>query len=472
MTDNYREKYLTQLKAVNGIQIQAIPLYSEVPTGVKFEMPVLFRILVGDHSQLVPHQPIHICLTLDRSGSMAGRPLKDCKQAIKHLISQLDPVDRISLVIYDDTVETVFTEKSITDLDTLLPLINQITERGWTNISGALEQSANILNHPIDVSTNYKKLVFLFSDGNTNRGITELDDLGHLMTQWVDKDGIRFSSYGIGSEYNETWMRSIARGGEGNYFFIDKTEFVSNYVEKGLSGFTSIIGNQVHFACKGVNGHALTSFQGDRTLETLMKGKNIQSLRSLGMYQFLSTIEIGARSSQNNSENIMEYQLQFEPVKGLDTASLLMDHLLVQFVEDMTLDDTHKNPEVVCYLMINECGDLNLKVDHALKSHKTSEAIALKQEIITKYESVLSFDKYGIIGALLEKERTTLNSLQKEGASAKTVKFQNYSSSHAYYSNGSVAAGNAPTSMRKSKWESNKSKAQDDDADASFSIFN
>jgi uncharacterized protein YegL len=447
MANNYREKYLHHLKAVHGVQVQAFPLYHQVPTGVKLEVPVLFRIMIGDHSHVVDRKPVHVCLVLDRSGSMAGVPLRDCKQAIKHLISQLDGEDVVSLVIYDDAVDTIFKEKKASDLMSLTPQIDEIKERGWTNISGGLQEAAKILNEST-TAKNHQKLVFLFSDGVANKGIVNLDDLGSQMTQWVEKDQIRFSSYGIGSDYNETWMRSIARGGEGNYFFIDKTENIASYVEKGLAGFTSIIGEQANFNVKGLNGHVLTSFQGDKSMETF---------------------ELGARNNAE-SEDVLEYNLKFNPIKGLENLASTQGHMNIRFVPNLQVKDLEKDPEVACYLVITECGHLNLKVDEAIKKSDKVEAIKIKKEIIAKYEAVLELDKLGIIGAMVEKEKKALEMMIKEGVeSAKSVKFQNCCSSMAYQSMGAAAGG--AVSTRESNWEKKKSKKVVQDNDAGFSLF-
>lgn len=462
---NYRQQYLSQLRKVNGIEIQALPLYQRVPAGIEMEMPVLYRILVGDHSQVVQRKPVHICLVLDRSGSMAGDPLKNCKKAVKQVINQLEPTDRVSFVVYDDSVDVVFTRKSVDDYKTLEGLIDNVQDRGWTNISGGLTKAADILNayEANESKETYQRLVFLFSDGEANRGITNLDDLGSHMAKWVDKDGLRFSSFGIGVQYNEKWMRSIARGGEGQYFFIDNVENVPNLVDKCLSAFTQVVGEHANIRLRGMNTHLLTSLQNDKSVETLLNGRTAPYLRSLGMYQYLSTIKLrGTRTESECEENVMECDLTFTPVKGLEYSLPLKNKLKLTFVSDLKTDQLEKNPEVVCYLTVGECAELNQKVDDAMKRYNKAEAIKFKKEIIAKYEAVQKYDQYGVIGAMLERDRKALAILEKEGVTESSSKMQNYSCGYAY---------NVTSCSEKSAWEANKSNDVEEECDMGMALF-
>ncbi len=243
-----------------------------------------------------------------------------------------------------------------------------------------------------------------------------------------------------------------------------------------MAGFTSIIGEQANFNVKGMNGHVLTSFQGDKSMETLISGQTMPSLRSLGLYQFLSTFELGARNNagsahlSDESEDVLEYTLKFMPVKGLENLTPNTGRMNIRFVPNLQVSDLEKDPEVACYLVITECGSLNLKVDEAIKKHDKTEALKLKKEIIAKYEAVLGLDKLGVIGALVEKEKKALEMMIKEGIDgAKSVKFQNCCSSMAYQSMGAAAAG--ATSTRESTWEKKKSTKVVQDNDAGFSLF-
>ena len=457
---DHRQKYLSVLKQVKGIEIQAIPLYKSLNVTGEVEIPVLFNVLVGDYSAVIKRNPIHICLVLDRSGSMGGNPLNYCKKAIKHVMTQLEETDHVSLVAYDDQVDTIFEREAceFKNFNRLSELIDNVTDRGYTNISGGLTRAAEILNKESKDSV-HQKIVFLFSDGVANRGLTNIDALGALMSQWVDNDKIRFSSFGIGTEYNEKWMRSIARGGEGNYFFIDNVKNIPDIVEKGLMGFTKVIGNHVNFAVKGLNGHSVVSLQNDTTPETLLNGRNLPYLRSLGLYQFLAKIKV--EGIPTVTQEVCECFLTFQPIAGLESLSPQKASVAIDFVANVN-HIREANLEVLCYLMINECAELNHKVDEAVKRFEAQEAITLKKQIIEKYESVLPYDRFGVIGALLENEKYTLLVLQREGLSSRSCKTQENNSSMGYCQT---------STDTKSKWETKKAVKTAADADLGYTLF-
>ena len=52
--------------------------------------------------------PINVALVLDRSGSMSGAPLEAAKAAARRFASFLGADDRLSVVVFDDAVETIF----------------------------------------------------------------------------------------------------------------------------------------------------------------------------------------------------------------------------------------------------------------------------------------------------------------------------------------------------------------------------
>ena len=165
-------------------------------------------------------------------------------------------------------------------------------------------------------------------------------------------------------------------------------------------------------------------------------------------------------SSDRVKQDVVECQLSFTPTTGLEGLSPQKCAVQVNFVAD--LKNMEKDPEVVCYMTINECAQLNHKVDELMKSRKTEEAVALKKQIIEKYEAVLGADRFGIIGALMENEKHTMNVLIKEGLTDRTRKTQDSSSSMGY---------TQTTSAAPAAWEKKKKNVTYADTDLGYAMF-
>ncbi|MFZ9585447.1 MAG: VWA domain-containing protein, partial [Pseudohongiellaceae bacterium] len=53
--------------------------------------------------------PLDLVLVIDRSGSMQGSKLNEAKRCVMDLVARMHPADRVGLVQYDDTANTLLT---------------------------------------------------------------------------------------------------------------------------------------------------------------------------------------------------------------------------------------------------------------------------------------------------------------------------------------------------------------------------
>jgi uncharacterized protein YegL len=451
--DIFKDKYINELSKVSGVEIRAFPLHPHVPPGIKYEMPVLFQVLTGPLPADTKRDPINLCITLDRSGSMKGPPLENCKKAIIDLVSKLSDDDIVHLVTYDSQVSIVFDHMRKENLDQIIEKVGLISAGATTNISGGLEKSVELLNGS---ECNYDKIVFLFSDGNANQGITSLDVLGKLVLGWV-KSGIKFSSFGIGVEYNEEWLRAISRSGQGNYFFIDDVENVPKIVDKGLAGFANIVAENVKFRVYGKSGK-LVSLNGSSEFETLAMGCKLSNLRENGLIQFMGLIDIDSNSPIGRSRFI-DCSLILDPTKKAlgHVSNTYAIRLEIDYSYDIDLLMA-SNDQVLCFEAITSVGKLGLDVEQALRENRVGDALKMKKDVIEILELVVDLDEFGIVQQMYKREKESYALIEKEGGSARAIKYQNA------YAN--VAAG-AAKCIKKASWEEDES----EDGDMGFSLF-
>jgi len=178
--------------------------------------------------------PLNISIVIDRSGSMQGIKMGQAKRAARTIIDQLHPEDFVSIVIYDNNVDSVQSPIQAKDKQAIRKKIDGIAPRGSTNLWGGSEMGYDF------VKRNYKEgfvnRVLLISDGIANTGLTDSTLIRLKVRHFKDEEGITISTFGVGYDYNESLMTDMAETGAGNYYFIDAAEKLTGIFENELAG--------------------------------------------------------------------------------------------------------------------------------------------------------------------------------------------------------------------------------------------
>jgi Ca-activated chloride channel homolog len=187
-------------------------------------------------------RPINLSLVLDRSGSMSGSPIRNAIKAAEQLVEYLQPKDYLSVVIYDDEIETILPPQLATDKAQIKAAIKQIRARGLTNLSGGWlrgcdhvksQQSSELLNR-----------VLLLTDGLANCGIYDPQVLVNTAKAQAEA-GIITTTLGFGQGFNEDLLIDMAEGGGGNFYFIQSADDAANVFGIEMESLTSIVGQNL-----------------------------------------------------------------------------------------------------------------------------------------------------------------------------------------------------------------------------------
>lgn len=169
------------------------------------------------------NRPVDMVVVLDRSGSMQGEKINQAKQSLLNLINMLSPQDRLALVSYADNVQTHANLLKVTPTNRFLlqSAVNSIRTGGSTNLSSGLQQGIAIMQRSLAAGRNGS--IILVSDGLANRGTTDPIRLGRMATA-AQKHEFGISTVGVGLDFNEHLMTTIADQGAGKYYFLDEPE--------------------------------------------------------------------------------------------------------------------------------------------------------------------------------------------------------------------------------------------------------
>ena len=134
---------------------------------------------------------VDLVAVIDRSGSMGNGKLDLVKKTLHFVVSQLSPVDRLALIVYDSSVDVIFTLTKITsDNKTQIEgLIDSVQTRGSTNLCGGLIKGMKMVmergGDKADVAS-----VLLLTDGHANAGISSSEGILKAMKSPYKADGI------------------------------------------------------------------------------------------------------------------------------------------------------------------------------------------------------------------------------------------------------------------------------------------
>ncbi|WP_392534963.1 VWA domain-containing protein [Nostoc sp. C117] len=162
--------------------------------------------------------PLNLCLILDHSGSMSGRPLETVKKAANRLVDRLKPGDRLSVVVFDHRAKVLIPSQSIEDPEKIKQQINRLAADGGTSIDEGLRLGIE------ELAKGKKDTVsqaFLLTDGENEHG----DNNRCLkFAQLAASYNLTLNTLGFGDNWNQDVLEKIADAGLGTLSYIQKPE--------------------------------------------------------------------------------------------------------------------------------------------------------------------------------------------------------------------------------------------------------
>ncbi len=164
------------------------------------------------------HVPLNLCLILDHSGSMSGRPLETVKQAAGELIDRLQPGDRISVIVFDHRAKVLIPNQEIDDPEKIKRQINRLRTSGGTAIDEGLRLGIEELGKGKQERISQ---AFLLTDGENEHG----DNIRCLkMAKLAAEYNLTLNTFGFGDDWNQDVLEEISDAGSGALAYIEYPE--------------------------------------------------------------------------------------------------------------------------------------------------------------------------------------------------------------------------------------------------------
>ena len=177
-----------------------------------------------------------LTFVIDVSGSMGmENRLELVKKALRLLVKQLRPADKIGIVVYGTDARVVLPHTSVVNREHILERIDSLCPEGVTNLEDGLHTGYELAQK--NSENDCINRVILCSDGVANAGQTASDALLKQVRNCVDNDDIFLTTVGFGmGNYNDPLMEELAKKGNGNYAYVDTLNEARRIFVENLTG--------------------------------------------------------------------------------------------------------------------------------------------------------------------------------------------------------------------------------------------
>jgi Ca-activated chloride channel family protein len=187
------------------------------------------RVVADADTRIVDQKraPISLAVVLDTSGSMSGEKIEEARRSVLRLLADMRDDDEITVVRYSDTSEMVQPLSRVGNVRTeLAAKIRQLEASGGTNIPGGLAHGLRALD---ESARGRVRRIVLVSDGlDSTRAQAE------NLARTSFSSGITVSSLGIGLDFDESYMGSLAQNGHGNFAFVKDGASLATFLHREL----------------------------------------------------------------------------------------------------------------------------------------------------------------------------------------------------------------------------------------------
>ncbi len=180
--------------------------------------------------------PLNLGVVLDRSGSMYDeRRLEFVIEAVKFLIDNLTPEDKVTIVAFADQARIIASPETMRDKAGAKHAIDDIDLLeigGGTQMALGMRMAIDEVKK--NLTANRLNRVLILTDGQTYEETACID----LANQ--NRDQMSFSAMGVGVEFNEKLLMRIAQDSHGKYHFIGDPSEIPGIFDDELQGLRAI----------------------------------------------------------------------------------------------------------------------------------------------------------------------------------------------------------------------------------------
>lgn len=287
------------------LQLQAKWDFNVVPALQPCQRGLLITVVAPTRTD-ASRQPANLSLVIDRSGSMAEDKLEAAKEAAIGVVEQLDEHDLLSVVAFDDQIETLAHGVQMDEAGKRLVSqgLAALQARGSTDLLGAgWFEGAACAADAVDSGRMQTGHIVILSDGMANCGLTSPDELRNHAAALAAR-GVTTSAVGIGNSYSPLQLDALAQGGGGRLHDSETPDEIVEVVRGELGEAMTVAANSVEvtirWRCEGGVARLLSRFEhrfGVGSVTALLGQLRFGSQRRLPVLFDVPAFPVGERLS-------------------------------------------------------------------------------------------------------------------------------------------------------------------------------
>ncbi len=344
--------------------------YSAIPGGKPFNI----RLLVGlewEQEVRTDAPAFNIGLVLDRSGSMSGEKLERVKEAAEGFFRSIKPADHAALVSFDNEVKVEIEPVEGASIDEkVISKIKAIRSGGTTYLSGGYEQGYDLIKsfHQRGVFSR----IILLTDGIANVGEQNPEKLAMIAKKFAAA-GITTSTIGVGEDFEENLLNSMAESGGGNNHFVETPAEAKEIFADELGSLLSLgaTGTMVRFIShvKGLSAGQFNYFDRDNQGRYIIGDVYYRRERTL-----LLELDIPAQSAEGILQ-LGELEVSYrQPGRSEEPVKTETFPVTISIVSDEEFAGVRPDPEVIKHLCRILIARAKLKMLDLMRKGKFKEA--------------------------------------------------------------------------------------------------
>jgi Ca-activated chloride channel family protein len=234
------------------IDLSLLPLRPALAANTRNTLDVLLRATAPTTADSGLVRPsLNLAFVIDRSGSMAGRPLEEAKRCVAMMIDNLRPTDRACLIAYDDEVSVLMPSRPVVEKSELNAILRRLESGGSTNLHAGWLKGAELAARA--AGDLVLSRVLLLSDGQANVGLEDPDQIARHCAEMACA-GVTTSTYGLAEQFNEDLMMAMARAGRGSGYYGRTANDLMEPFQREFDLLTALCGRSLRLKLQPTEG--------------------------------------------------------------------------------------------------------------------------------------------------------------------------------------------------------------------------